>query len=100
MAAVTLPEPRSAVRSRHHRERYRYQPHKATWRSGYAAVCKTVYPSSILGVASNLFNDLDKIRFGRIKLGDPLVTQAPECEAPDGIVYVVTRQTSTVEVDV
>ena len=31
---------------------------KATWRSGYAAVCKTVYPSSILGVASNLFNDL------------------------------------------
>ena len=26
----------------------------ATWRSGYAAVCKTVYPSSILGVASSL----------------------------------------------
>jgi hypothetical protein len=30
----------------------------ATWRSGYAAVCKTVYPGSIPGVASNLFNDL------------------------------------------
>jgi hypothetical protein len=26
---------------------------KATWRSGYAAVCKTVYPGSIPGVASN-----------------------------------------------
>ena len=31
-----------------------YQAAKtATWRSGYATVCKTVYPSSILGVASN-----------------------------------------------
>jgi hypothetical protein len=26
---------------------------KATWRSGYATVCKTVYPGSIPGVASN-----------------------------------------------
>jgi hypothetical protein len=26
--------------------------HMATWRSGYAAVCKTVYPGSIPGVAS------------------------------------------------
>jgi hypothetical protein len=26
----------------------------ATWRSGYAAVCKTVYTSSILVVASKL----------------------------------------------
>src|SRR5580698_9359965 len=26
----------------------------ATWRSGYATVCKTVYPGSIPGVASNL----------------------------------------------
>jgi hypothetical protein len=25
---------------------------EATWRSGYAAVCKTVYPGSIPGVAS------------------------------------------------
>jgi hypothetical protein len=25
---------------------------KATWRSGYATVCKTVYPGSIPGVAS------------------------------------------------
>ena len=30
-----------------------YQPHTATWRSGYAAVCKTVYPGSIPGVASS-----------------------------------------------
>ena len=28
---------------------------KATWRSGDAAVCKTVYPGSIPGVASNIF---------------------------------------------
>jgi hypothetical protein len=28
----------------------------ATWRSGYAAVCKTVYPGSIPGVASNKIN--------------------------------------------
>gem|GEM_PF-4280389 len=27
---------------------------KATWRSGYATVCKTVYPGSIPGVASSL----------------------------------------------
>jgi hypothetical protein len=31
----------------------------ATWRSGYAAVCKTAYPGSIPGVASiNKINDL------------------------------------------
>ena len=35
--------------------RWRLVPPKrpmATWRSGYAAVCKTVYPGSIPGVAS------------------------------------------------
>jgi hypothetical protein len=26
----------------------------ATWRSGYARVCKTLYPGSIPGVASSL----------------------------------------------
>jgi hypothetical protein len=31
---------------------------EATWRSGYAAVCKTVYPGSIPGVASNKIKDL------------------------------------------
>ena len=31
---------------------------KATWRSGYATVCKTVYPGSIPGVASNKFKGL------------------------------------------
>jgi hypothetical protein len=30
----------------------------ATWRSGYAAVCKTVYPGSIPGVASRQINHL------------------------------------------
>jgi hypothetical protein len=32
----------------------RRRPPKATWRSGYATVCKTVYPGSIPGVASSL----------------------------------------------
>ena len=32
----------------------------ATWRSGYAAVCKTVYPGSIPGVASKKINHLAK----------------------------------------
>jgi hypothetical protein len=31
---------------------YMSSAHEATWRSGYAAVCKTVYTSSILVVAS------------------------------------------------
>jgi hypothetical protein len=31
----------------------------ATWRSGYAAVCKTVYPGSIPGVASNKIKRLE-----------------------------------------
>ena len=31
---------------------YMSAPHEATWRSGYATVCKTVYTSSILVVAS------------------------------------------------
>ncbi len=35
---------------------------KATWRSGYAAVCKTVYPGSIPGVASNKLRVLDSRR--------------------------------------
>ncbi len=30
----------------------------ATWRSGYAPVCKTGYAGSIPAVASNLINDL------------------------------------------
>ena len=31
----------------------------ATWRSGYAEVCKTFYPGSIPGVASNKINDFE-----------------------------------------
>ena len=34
-----------------------YQRLTATWRSGYATVCKTVYPGSIPGVASTKIND-------------------------------------------
>ena len=34
-------------------------PHGATWRSGYATVCKTVYSGSIPDAASiNIINDL------------------------------------------
>jgi hypothetical protein len=33
----------------------------ATWRSGYAAVCKTVHPGSIPGVASSKINNLRRI---------------------------------------
>ena len=38
-------------------------PLTATWRSGYAAVCKTVYPGSIPGVAST-FKIKKHDRFG------------------------------------
>ena len=39
---------------------YQLMLRRATWRSGYATVCKTVYPGSIPGVASSInFNDLD-----------------------------------------
>ena len=34
----------------------------ATWRSGYAAVCKTVYPGSIPGVASSKIKHLSQYR--------------------------------------
>ena len=38
---------------------YEFAPNGATWRSGYATVCKTVYTSSILVVASiNIINAL------------------------------------------
>ena len=37
---------------------YMSSPNGATWRSGYATVCKTVYTSSILVVASNKFKGL------------------------------------------
>jgi hypothetical protein len=38
--------------------RFRYFLSAATCQSGYGAVCKTVYPGSIPGVASNKFNNL------------------------------------------
>jgi hypothetical protein len=44
---------------------YMSSAHEATWRSGYATVCKTVYTSSILVVASTF-----KIKgLGRISEG-------------------------------
>jgi hypothetical protein len=35
-----------------HLSGFTYRRSGATWRSGYATVCKTVYPGSIPGVAS------------------------------------------------
>ena len=53
---------------------FRYLRRAATWRSGYAAVCKTVYPGSIPGVASNLFNDLVRLALAKIDFGHRLAT--------------------------
>ena len=47
---------------------------RASWRSGYAAVCKTVHPSSILGEASKFFDSHDSIGAGTAAVhvaGDP-----------------------------
>jgi hypothetical protein len=41
--------------------RFRCSVPAATCQSGYGAVCKTVYPGSIPGVASSKFNDLSAI---------------------------------------
>jgi hypothetical protein len=40
---------------------FRYFSRTATWRSGYAAVCKTVYPGSIPGVASRALIQNDNL---------------------------------------
>ena len=52
-------------------ERFKSQFWPATWRSGYAAVCKTVYAGSIPAVASILFfNDL--LRIGALQQSSQL----------------------------
>src|SRR5712664_3604152 len=44
---------------------YMSSPHGATWRSGYATVCKTVYSGSIPDVASiNIISDLSRLLEG------------------------------------
>ena len=49
-----------------------YPPSTATWRSGYATVCKTVYAGSIPAVASKLPPVLANPRRNfEIKIGDP-----------------------------
>ena len=49
-----------------------YSPSMATWRSGYATVCKTVYAGSIPAVASKLPQVLANPRRNfEIKPGDP-----------------------------
>jgi hypothetical protein len=53
---------------------FTYRDLGATWRSGYAAVCKTVYPGSIPGVASSKIKHLqtDQIHL-KIHVSDPSV---------------------------
>ena len=75
--AATVPLQRSLVA-------LKFRSLKATWRSGYATVCKTVYPGSIPGVASSKnLKDLGPIsgpnfnpKFWR---WDPPVTYGPSC---------------------
>jgi hypothetical protein len=40
---------------------FTYSRRAATCQSGYGAVCKTVYPGSIPGVASNKINSLNSL---------------------------------------
>jgi hypothetical protein len=61
------------------------RPDGATWRSGYAPVCKTVYTSSILVVASNKINDLGEshkrrfffVSISSVKLGGAATATSP-----------------------
>ena len=47
-------------------------PHGATWRSGYATVCKTVYSGSIPDVASTFeINDLAQLAQNRGRFSIP-----------------------------
>ena len=52
--------------------RFTHSPPVATCQSGYGAVCKTVYPGSIPGVASNKINELRwRLRAPKIFVSDP-----------------------------
>src|SRR5437773_11613954 len=62
-------------------------PDGATWRSGYATVCKTVYTSSILVVASTFYiNDLELFLEGVharvLEAGNPSGTQSRGAARP------------------
>src|ERR1700736_690733 len=58
--------------------------HGATWRSGYATVCKTVYTSSILVVASiNIVNSLHRL-FVRPEEGARFAQQAAHQPSGEG----------------
>jgi hypothetical protein len=50
---------------------FRYSRRTATWRSGYAAVCKTVYPGSIPGVASKTLRIGTKLASTKSQLSRP-----------------------------
>jgi hypothetical protein len=44
------------------------RPHGATWRSGYAALCKSAHPGSIPGVASiNIIRGLQQVSEKRLE---------------------------------
>jgi uncharacterized protein (TIGR00369 family) len=72
----------------------------ATWRSGYAADCKSAYPSSILGVASIFSEDLfPKTCFMTVPAGfEPFYRKSPVTEpwepiyckkTPDAVILAV-----------
>ena len=56
----------------------------ATWRSGYAAVCKTVYTSSILVVASIHRFDIAYLKYSRVVPLRNFIAMAKSTESGDG----------------
>jgi hypothetical protein len=72
---------------------------KATWRSGYATVCKTVYPGSIPGVASNNQPERSQapplaavaISDGTTALGGVAGAAALGCCAPEAFGHVAVK---------
>jgi hypothetical protein len=72
------------------------RPDEATWRSGYATVCKTVYTSSILVVASiNIIKWLDNIVENLILTlffdGDPKGTHCSGMRSKSARQFAVSR---------
>src|SRR5260370_15826841 len=61
--------------------RITYSIRGATWRSGYATVCKTVYPGSIPGVASTIS---ELARANPLPRDFTLCNRAPLCYRRDG----------------
>jgi hypothetical protein len=61
---------------------FTYQRYGATWRSGYATVCKTVYPGSIPGVASIFAESAAPHALRLCKQALPCYRRSAFCPAP------------------